>query len=200
MLVEQGPVAQLLTNPQHPYTHKLLTASLSGPCCLPTHRPSRWCRRRELRVGYPVPLPGLKGWFKKGEFVAVQGADVCLRQGQTLGVVGESGSGKSTLAQAILGLLPSQGALQIAGKGWQQPSHAQHASQPGAAPSGAGGVSRPVFLAVAAHDGGRDRWRRPARACAGHQRSRAARAGAVGAAERGAERGAISRLAAALSA
>ncbi|MDN8896745.1 ATP-binding cassette domain-containing protein, partial [Staphylococcus aureus] len=52
----------------------------------------------------------------------MQGADVCLREGQTLGVVGESGSGKSTLAQAILGLLPSQGALQIAGKSWQQPA------------------------------------------------------------------------------
>jgi microcin C transport system ATP-binding protein len=74
-----------------------------------------------------VPLPGLKGWFKRGEYVAVQGADLRLQPGRTLGVVGESGSGKSTLALAALGLLPHQGQLQIAGGAWSDNATANRA-------------------------------------------------------------------------
>ena len=59
--------------------------------------------RARLRVSYPVPVAGMRGWFRKGEFVAVQGADFAVPPGRTLGVVGESGSGKSTLALAALG-------------------------------------------------------------------------------------------------
>lgn len=121
-LVEQGPVAQLFAHPQHPYTHKLLHSQPEREV-LPANAQARpMVQASALRVAYPVPLPGVRGWFRKGEFVAVHGADVCLREGQTLGIVGESGSGKSTLAQAILGLLPSQGALTISGRSWQQPS------------------------------------------------------------------------------
>ncbi|MGC4109304.1 MAG: dipeptide/oligopeptide/nickel ABC transporter permease/ATP-binding protein [Nocardioides sp.] len=39
----------------------------------------------------------------------LDGIDLTLRRGRTLGVVGESGSGKSTLAMALAGLLPSDG-------------------------------------------------------------------------------------------
>ena len=59
-------------------------------------------RAEGLRVSYPVPLSGFKGWFQRGRFVAVQGADLTVPPGRTLGVVGESGSGKSTLALAAL--------------------------------------------------------------------------------------------------
>jgi microcin C transport system ATP-binding protein len=62
-----------------------------------------------LRVGYPIPKPGIKGWFSKGEFVAVKQATFDLAAGQTLGVIGESGSGKSTLALAMLGLTKASG-------------------------------------------------------------------------------------------
>ena len=71
-----------------------------------------------LRVIYPVPIPGMRGWFKKGEFVAVKSASFDVLPGQTLGVVGESGSGKSTLALAALGLLPHSGDLTVAGQSW----------------------------------------------------------------------------------
>ena len=122
VLVEQGPVAELFAHPKHAYTHKLLHSQPVREVLPAQPHAKAVVQAQQLRVSYPVPLPGIKGWFTKGEFVAVQGANVLLREGQTLGIVGESGSGKSTLAQAILGLLPSQGDLQINGKRWQQPA------------------------------------------------------------------------------
>jgi microcin C transport system ATP-binding protein len=120
-LVETGDVARVFAEPQHAYTRKLLAS-----------RPERdvtevapavgksVLNARGLRVSYPVPMPGLRGWFKRGEFVAVQGADLDIAPGQTLGVIGESGSGKSTLALAALGLLPFQGSLRVAGSDWAE--------------------------------------------------------------------------------
>jgi microcin C transport system ATP-binding protein len=120
LIVEQGTVAEVFANPQHPYTRKLMESEpvrdvietppyTSGPPVV---------QSTHLRVSYPVPLPGLRGWFKKGEFVAVKSASFTLTRGQTLGVVGESGSGKSTLALAVLGLQPSQGDLLLSGQSW----------------------------------------------------------------------------------
>jgi microcin C transport system ATP-binding protein len=75
---------------------------------------------RDVCVAYPQALPGLRGWFTQGRFVAVDQAAFSLRAGQTLGVVGESGSGKSTLALAALGLQAFSGDLQLAGQQWGQ--------------------------------------------------------------------------------
>ena len=109
LIVEQGAVKDVFANPQHAYTRKLLDskpvrdvppANTAAPTVLAA---------QQLRVGYPVPIAGFKGWFKKGEFVAVKQASFDLKQGQTLGVIGESGSGKSTLALAMLGLTKAAG-------------------------------------------------------------------------------------------
>ena len=104
VLVEQGAVAEVFANPQHPYTRRLITSQPRRDVveATPPAGTQPVVQAHQLRVTYPTPLPGVRGWFKKGEFVAVQGADLQLLPGQTLGVVGESGSGKSTLAQAIL--------------------------------------------------------------------------------------------------
>ncbi|RCX11879.1 ABC transporter ATP-binding protein [Extensimonas vulgaris] len=124
VLVEQGPVAELFRAPQHPYTRRLLASRpqrnvVEAP---PPPDSAPVLQTQDLGVSYPVPLPGWRGWFRQGRFEAVRGVTLQLLPGRTLGVVGESGSGKSTLAQAILGLLPHTGDLQLAGQRWQQPA------------------------------------------------------------------------------
>ncbi|AGU49911.1 ABC transporter, ATP-binding protein [Variovorax paradoxus B4] len=119
-IVEQGAVAAVFEAPQHAYTRRLIDSHPERDVtAVPTGADARpVLEATGLRVGYPVPRPGFAGWFRKGEFVAVQNADFRIAPGETLGVVGESGSGKSTLALAALGLLKHQGALKVDGKGW----------------------------------------------------------------------------------
>ena len=124
VLVEQGPVAGIFQAPQHAYTRRLIASQPKRDVAEvePDANAAPVLRAKNLRVSYPTPLPGVRGWFKKGEFVAVHGAELCLLPGRTLGVVGESGSGKSTLAQALLGLLPYQGSVEVVGSTWQAPA------------------------------------------------------------------------------
>jgi len=131
-LVEHGATRAVMHTPQHPYTQKLL-ASVPRRDVVEADEDSRpgaekekalpLLHARALRVSYPVPTPGVRGWFARARFVAVQGADLDLPRARTVGVVGESGSGKSTLAQAVLGLLEyDSGELRVAGQRWQQPA------------------------------------------------------------------------------
>ncbi|MET4574919.1 ABC transporter ATP-binding protein [Ottowia thiooxydans] len=120
-LVEQGAVVDVFESPEHPYTRKLLDSKPERDVVEPNGEGPLLMEARNLRVGYPVPLPGLRGWFRKSEFVAVQDASFSLLSGRTLGVIGESGSGKSTVALAALGLLPFTGDLELeGGRRWQR--------------------------------------------------------------------------------
>lgn len=123
LLVEQGVVSDVFAAPQHSYTRMLLGSRPQRDVLEATADASAQAavlNANALRVTYPVPLPGFRGWFRKGEFVAVRGADLHVAPGHTLGVIGESGSGKSTLALAVLGLLPYQGTMAVDGTDWLQ--------------------------------------------------------------------------------
>jgi|CoawatStandDraft_6_1074263.scaffolds.fasta_scaffold00859_1 oligopeptide/dipeptide ABC transporter ATP-binding protein len=57
---------------------------------------------RDLRVRFPIR--GALPWITTAEVRAVDGVDLNVCEGETLGIVGESGCGKTTLGSAILGL------------------------------------------------------------------------------------------------
>ncbi|MDR2335452.1 MAG: dipeptide ABC transporter ATP-binding protein [Burkholderiaceae bacterium] len=125
VLVEQGAVAQVFEAPQHSYTRKLIGSipvrDVIEHAADEIAQAPMAALASDLTVGYAVSLSGFRGWFRKGRFDAVRHVNFELPGGQTLGVVGESGSGKSTLAQAMLGLLPYEGEMALAGERWQKP-------------------------------------------------------------------------------
>ena len=69
---------------------------------------------KDLKVWFPIK----RGVLRKvvGHIKAVDGVDIAVRKGETLGIVGESGSGKTTLGLAILRLISSQGPIIFLGK------------------------------------------------------------------------------------
>ncbi len=113
-IVETGRTAEIFTNPQHPYTKHLLAAEPKGepPEADPSAR--EVMEGKDIRVWFPIK----KGFFRKtvDHVKAVDGIDVSLRAGQTLGVVGESGSGKTTLGLALSRMISSKGEIRFDGR------------------------------------------------------------------------------------
>jgi oligopeptide/dipeptide ABC transporter ATP-binding protein len=120
-LKEQGSVADVFYRPKHEYTRALLAAvprldaaTRSEPLATPADA-EPLIEVEALRVHFPVATGG---WLAPGAWLrAVDGVDLTLEPGETLGVVGESGSGKSTLARAILQLVPvTSGSIGVLGR------------------------------------------------------------------------------------
>tara|TARA_R110000868_G_scaffold15678_20_gene71285 strand:+ start:15954 stop:17585 length:1632 start_codon:yes stop_codon:yes gene_type:complete len=112
-IVETGPVAPLFANPQHAYTQHLLAAEPHGAPPPSNESAPTIVDVSDLKVWFPIKRGLLRR--TKGHIRAVDGVDLTIRQGETLGVVGESGSGKSTLGYALLRLLPSTGRIVVLG-------------------------------------------------------------------------------------
>jgi microcin C transport system ATP-binding protein len=112
--VEAGPVAEVFDAPKHEYTRHLLEAEPKGVVS-----------KRDPAARVVLSGAGVKVWFpiKAGVFrrtvghvKAVDGIDIVLKAGHTLGVVGESGSGKTTLGLALLRLERAEGAIEFDGR------------------------------------------------------------------------------------
>ncbi|MEC7489333.1 MAG: ABC transporter ATP-binding protein [Pseudomonadota bacterium] len=108
-IVEESANKQLFDSPQHAYTQTLLAAEPKGNPLRASKRARIVLKAENLRVWFPIR----KGLFRRtvGHVKAVDGIDIIVRQGRTVGLVGESGSGKTTLAMAVLRLESSKGLI-----------------------------------------------------------------------------------------
>ncbi len=108
VLVEQGSAAAVLRAPTHPYTRALIAAvpKLVSPPVRPPSDAPLVLEGRGITKTYGALGP-LGGRVVR----ALDGVDLELRRGETLGIVGESGSGKSTLARAVTRLMPVDGGV-----------------------------------------------------------------------------------------
>jgi peptide/nickel transport system ATP-binding protein len=113
--VERGPVRRVLTKPVDQYTKDLLAAIPRIDAPLPEPRAVDTSATPLLRVrGLEVVFPGRHG---AGQTRAVDGIDLDLYEGESLGIVGESGSGKTTLGRSLVRLQsPSAGTIEFDGR------------------------------------------------------------------------------------
>ena len=123
-VVESGPSLDILRDPQHPYTQRLVKAAPSLASARIQSAQEQGIESSELLAGKAeasdeevirvenltkeFDIRGEKGAKKK--LLAVDDVSFTLRKGATLALVGESGSGKSTVANMVLNLLdPTSG-------------------------------------------------------------------------------------------
>ncbi|MFT4235844.1 MAG: ABC transporter ATP-binding protein [Microbacterium sp.] len=126
-IVEYGRSRDILENPQHPYTKRLVAAapSLASQRIQAKHEDAGIETTSEvLAAAAPViEVRGLTkdyrirgGGFSSEPFRAVDDVSFQIPKGRTLALVGESGSGKSTVAKMVLQLeKPTSGDILFGG-------------------------------------------------------------------------------------
>ena len=129
-VVESGPSLQILRDPQHPYTKRLVKAAPSLASARIRAAQEEGIETDELlakrenveteevirveNLTKEFPIRGAKG--DKKILRAVDEVSFTLQIGHTLALVGESGSGKSTVANMVLNLLdPTSGTVYYKG-------------------------------------------------------------------------------------
>jgi peptide/nickel transport system ATP-binding protein len=112
-LVEHGPAAVLLENPQHEYTRRLIEAapSLAVRRGIP-RAPTPYAQAGGTAEDSVIELVDVvkeytvrdSSFGRPRTFAAVTGSTFSIPRGSTVAIVGESGSGKSTTAKMVLRL------------------------------------------------------------------------------------------------
>ncbi|MCC3296671.1 dipeptide ABC transporter ATP-binding protein [Arthrobacter caoxuetaonis] len=133
-VVESGPALEILTNPRHPYTKRLVESAPSLASKRIDIAKERGLDAPELLAadggaapdaGSPDTAPGIievrnltkvfklrSGLGRHTDFTAVDDVSFSVERGTTTAVVGESGSGKSTVARMVLNLeTPTRGSI-----------------------------------------------------------------------------------------
>ncbi|MCC9195893.1 ABC transporter ATP-binding protein [Arthrobacter sp. zg-Y820] len=123
-VVESGPALEILTNPRHPYTRKLVESApslasrrIEAARSLGVDNAEVLAANSEgagteaaradnvIEVKHLTKVFNLRGALGKStDFTAVDDVSFSIPRGTTTAVVGESGSGKSTVARMVLGL------------------------------------------------------------------------------------------------
>mgnify|MGYP001408408885 CR=1 FL=1 len=106
-VVESGATDALFERPRHDYTRMLIEAEPTGRKAPPPPDSPTVLTAEDVRVVF-TRHEGLFG-RRQHDLRAVDGVDLAVRRGETVGIVGESGSGKSTLGRALLRLMPAAG-------------------------------------------------------------------------------------------
>ena len=108
-IVERGTTHEIFAHPKHAYTKHLIASEPKGSPPPENANAKTILKTDDLRVWFPIK----RGFLRRtiGHIKAVDGIDLQVKEGQTLGVVGESGSGKTTLGLAVLRLISSEGPI-----------------------------------------------------------------------------------------
>jgi peptide/nickel transport system ATP-binding protein len=127
-IVETGTTESVFCNPQHSYTQTLLNSALhlqksenaaNSSVSFSESAARPILRLQDLKQYYTIEENFIARMFNRGDRTirAVDGINLELYPGETLGLVGESGCGKSTLSRTILQLLrPTSGKVEFLGQ------------------------------------------------------------------------------------
>ncbi|MEE9266865.1 MAG: ABC transporter ATP-binding protein [Gammaproteobacteria bacterium] len=108
-IMEVGDTGQIVTNPAHQYTRKLMAAIRPPPRVTDDGATAEEPVQQEPPVIQVKHLTAGYGRITNGKPAAtvLWDVDTEVKKRSVLGVIGESGCGKSTLARVVAGLLPA---------------------------------------------------------------------------------------------